>query len=220
MVVAAIRKTDGDSSSIQDVRVGDGVGAVPLQKPLSRILSNMARASFLSSLLRLPPPGSRLLVGTRAPRRSASTSPLLRASVTSAHYGALKGDTFKASAVPQAHQEVVDSWQANIRGDTTLVGPRPDSWWTGPAPQQCPGYDVATGKLTSLALPNISTASREELKEYFDNTWCLTEVCVVLDIGGSEDERCSQLTMGTLLVSPGSLCGASGRGALLPPALP
>lgn len=39
----------------------------------------------------------------------------------------------------------------------------------------CPGTNE-NGQLTSTALPDILTASREEILEYFDNTWTLTEV--------------------------------------------
>ena len=69
-------------------------------------------------------------------------------------------------------------WSENCGRDDTLVGPRGAGWWTGKAPQDCPGYvhnASGGGHLTSLPLPR-ATASRQELLDYFDNTWTLTEV--------------------------------------------
>ena len=58
-----------------------------------------------------------------------------------------------------------------------FVGPRPDSWWTGPAPSRdaCPGVD-ANGVLRSLRTPDLARCERSDVLAYFDNTWCLTEV--------------------------------------------
>ena len=71
-------------------------------------------------------------------------------------------------------------WSENCGRDDSLVGPRGDGWWTGLRPEQCPGYVQSIdgdgrGALASLPLPR-ATASRQELLDYFDNTWCLTEV--------------------------------------------
>lgn len=63
------------------------------------------------------------------------------------------------------------------RGDTSLVsdaGERPQSWWTGKRPDGAPGF--LAGQLQSLKLPNLSTCTRAEALDYFDNTWTLTEV--------------------------------------------
>jgi len=49
------------------------------------------------------------------------------------------------------------------------------SWFTGLAPAECPGW-TADGTLTSLALPNLQTATRRETLDYFNNTWCLSEL--------------------------------------------
>lgn len=58
-----------------------------------------------------------------------------------------------------------------------LVGPRPESWWTGKRPEHgtCPGVEE-DGRITSLPLPNLATCTREQVRAYFDNTWALTEV--------------------------------------------
>lgn len=74
-------------------------------------------------------------------------------------------------------EETAEPWRANLRGelDAELRGPRPPWWWTGLAPQDCPGRRP-DGTLTSLPLPNLATCTRASVRAYFDNTWTLTEV--------------------------------------------
>lgn len=48
--------------------------------------------------------------------------------------------------------------------------------WTGLAPVECPGFLPLEGALTSLPLPNLGSCSRDEVRDYFHNTWALTEV--------------------------------------------
>lgn len=69
-----------------------------------------------------------------------------------------------------------EPWRANLRGDmdTILDKAREASWWTGRSPADCPGLE-ATGTLTSLPLPNLATCTRQEVQDYFDNGWTLTE---------------------------------------------
>lgn len=70
-----------------------------------------------------------------------------------------------------------DAWRQNLRGDTTLSGPRLDSWWTGKKPiyGECPGVNI-DGIIRPLALPHLNRCTRKEVLDYFDNTWTLTEV--------------------------------------------
>ena len=58
-----------------------------------------------------------------------------------------------------------------------LIGERPDWWWTGPRPEHgvCPGVDV-NGKIHSLPLVDLATCSREDVLDYFANSWALNEV--------------------------------------------
>lgn len=51
-----------------------------------------------------------------------------------------------------------------------------DTWWTGLAPHLCPGFDVKNNELHALPLIKTSTSSRQEILNYFDNTWTLTEL--------------------------------------------
>eukprot|EP01031_Cornospumella_fuschlensis_P034144 gene34144-41332_t len=55
-----------------------------------------------------------------------------------------------------------------------LVGPRTSEWWTGKAPNNCPGF--VEGKLFSLPQVTFDNLTRQALQAYFDNTWTLTEV--------------------------------------------
>jgi len=77
-------------------------------------------------------------------------------------------------------KELAQDWLAPIVRqrsylDAELTGPRPAWWWTGKAPEQCPGWDAATGSLHSMALLNTSSP-RQAWLDYFDNTWTLTEL--------------------------------------------
>lgn len=71
----------------------------------------------------------------------------------------------------------VEPWRENLRHelDAELTGPRPAWWWTGLPPQRCPGRRP-DGTLTSLPLPNLATCTRQQVLDYFDNSWTLTEV--------------------------------------------
>ena len=70
--------------------------------------------------------------------------------------------------------------------DSHLHGPRSDSWWTGKRPVhgECPGV-TPSGHLTALPTPNNLTVTRQELRDYFDNTWAATEV-LFASLQGSE----------------------------------
>lgn len=73
-----------------------------------------------------------------------------------------------------------EAWQRNVaeHSDPRLAGPRDPGWWyTGlsPEPGQCPGVD-ATGRITSLPYPDLSTCSRADVIDYFNNTWTLHDV--------------------------------------------
>ncbi|MDG4548958.1 MAG: 5-histidylcysteine sulfoxide synthase [Candidatus Contendobacter sp.] len=79
-----------------------------------------------------------------------------------------------ATTIPDTTTE---AWRDNLRGelDAELTGPRPAWWWTGQSPQNCPGLQPDDA-LTSLPLPNLATCTRQQVLDYFDNTWTLTEV--------------------------------------------
>ena len=73
-------------------------------------------------------------------------------------------------------ESAAEAWRDNLRGelDAELTGPRPAWWWTGLPPRDCSGLQP-DGTLTSLPLPNLATCTRQQVLDYFDNSWTLTE---------------------------------------------
>merc|ERR1719223_1865063 len=74
-----------------------------------------------------------------------------------------------------SHEE---AWMVNLgRGDNNewLSTQRvADEWFTGKEPSICPGADHQ-GVIRSLPLPNLNAVTRENAKDYFDNSWTLYE---------------------------------------------
>lgn len=59
---------------------------------------------------------------------------------------------------------------------TLSDGSRPDWFWTGRAPTaDAPGMQD-DGTLTSLPQPNFRSSTKQDVLDYFDNTWLITEV--------------------------------------------
>ncbi|MDZ4834872.1 MAG: 5-histidylcysteine sulfoxide synthase [Candidatus Melainabacteria bacterium] len=69
-----------------------------------------------------------------------------------------------------------DGWRQNL-GTSNLRKLRENGWWTGqkPAHQSCPGVQE-DGTVSSLVIPDLATCTRQEVQEYFDNSWTITEV--------------------------------------------
>ncbi|GAB9464854.1 Iron dependent oxidoreductase [Globisporangium polare] len=63
--------------------------------------------------------------------------------------------------------------------DSYLHGERSDNWFTtsrNPRYEPSfPGMCPETHKLSSIAMPNLKTCTREEMLDYLDNTWALTD---------------------------------------------
>lgn len=77
----------------------------------------------------------------------------------------------------ETSESTVELWRKNLRGDLDeeLTGPRSRQWWTGWEPQDCPGFQQE-GVLTSLPLLNVAVCTRQQVLDYFDNSWTLTEL--------------------------------------------
>ncbi len=70
-----------------------------------------------------------------------------------------------------------EEWRRNLGHTRVHLGqPRSADWWTGLAPADCPGYCREDRKVHSLSIPNLSTCTRQEVLDYFNNTWTLTEL--------------------------------------------
>lgn len=53
----------------------------------------------------------------------------------------------------------------------------PDTdWWTGLAPEKCPGFDPVRQCLVALPQLNLQTCTRQQVLDYFNNNWTLTEL--------------------------------------------
>ena len=93
----------------------------------------------------------------------------------------------KSSSSPSllAQQE---AWMINLGRDDNdqwLTGPRdPNEWFTGVQPSECPGVEKVVSQLKgdkerhilrSLPLPRLDNVTRQNVKEYFDNSWTLYE---------------------------------------------
>jgi len=51
-----------------------------------------------------------------------------------------------------------------------------ESWWTGVRPDLCPGFDREDNCLKALPYLDLKFCSREEVRNYFNNSWTLTEL--------------------------------------------
>lgn len=51
-----------------------------------------------------------------------------------------------------------------------------NSWWTGIAPENCPGFCPERNALLALPLLNLKTCTRQDVLDYFNNSWTLTEL--------------------------------------------
>eukprot|EP00055_Hartaetosiga_balthica_P016087 m.99923 g.99923 ORF g.99923 m.99923 type:complete len:856 (-) comp9035_c5_seq1:19-2586(-) len=80
-------------------------------------------------------------------------------------------------AMSSTRQEIAKSWEDNLGRTDYLFGKRPEKWWTGKAPIHgvCPGVDEK-GHIRGLPQPDLYTATRQQLRDYFDNCWTISEV--------------------------------------------
>lgn len=51
-----------------------------------------------------------------------------------------------------------------------------ERWWTGLHPEKCVGFDREKKYLAALPLINLDICTRQDVLDYFDNTWTLTEI--------------------------------------------
>lgn len=51
-----------------------------------------------------------------------------------------------------------------------------NTWWTGLAPENCPGFCPERKALLALPLLNLKICSRQDVLDYFNNSWTLTEL--------------------------------------------
>jgi 5-histidylcysteine sulfoxide synthase len=51
-----------------------------------------------------------------------------------------------------------------------------NKWWTGLDPESCPGFDHERNCLVALPLLNLDICTRQDILDYFNNSWTLTEL--------------------------------------------
>lgn len=69
-------------------------------------------------------------------------------------------------------------WRENLgKSRIWLDYPKSAQWWTGKAPVHgvCPGVNE-NGRIRALPMPCLKTCTRQNVLDYFDNGWTLTEV--------------------------------------------
>lgn len=75
-----------------------------------------------------------------------------------------------------AQSKAVAATAIDSAEEAKLHGPRGAWWWTGKTPSECPGWDADAGVLRALPLPTLENFTRQQVLDYFDNTWAQTEV--------------------------------------------
>ncbi|MBX9720793.1 MAG: hypothetical protein K2X81_05330, partial [Candidatus Obscuribacterales bacterium] len=80
-------------------------------------------------------------------------------------------------------ESAAEEWRRNLGQSKLNLGvPRSHEWWTGLRPADCAGF-ASNGKLHSLTMPNLASCSRKEVRDYFNNSWTLTELLFTSLIG-------------------------------------
>jgi len=70
----------------------------------------------------------------------------------------------------------VKSQDQNTKPDLQISHDFQNNWWTGLAPDKCPGFDKERNCLVSLPLLNLDICTRQDVLDYFNNSWTLTEL--------------------------------------------
>lgn len=152
----------------------------------SASLSPAARAELHSlratapanSPLRLAAAVNAAVVSSPIPSSSSSSSSVaharfLQSAARSASASASSASSSSSAAAAMAHDDDDDL-------DAYLFGERSDDWFTTSRDPRdpsagFPGVDPVSRRLHSVPMPNLRSCSREEMLDYFDNSWALTD---------------------------------------------
>lgn len=69
-------------------------------------------------------------------------------------------------AIPQADRTLPNEMQKSFA----------QNWWTGLPPEECAGYHREQKFLQALPLVNLEICTRQDVLDYFNNSWTLTEI--------------------------------------------
>lgn len=85
-------------------------------------------------------------------------------------------DATSAASVHENHKQL---HHQTIYDDSYLFGERADDWFTTTRNPRTnlnfPGVNRATRRLNAIKMPNLHSCSRQEMLDYFDNTWAMTD---------------------------------------------
>lgn len=70
----------------------------------------------------------------------------------------------------------IEKWDERAHEIRNILIKKNITWWSGIAPDKCPGYDVNRKCLTALPLLNLDICTRQDVWNYFNNSWTLTEL--------------------------------------------
>jgi hypothetical protein len=85
----------------------------------------------------------------------------------------------------------------------------PDWFWTGPHPSQEGYAGIMNGKITSLPIPDLSSASKEAVLEYFDNGWLISEIIFSGKLRVLDTQHAEHNTLVTLYIA--LMCDLDGQ---------
>ncbi|KAL4172317.1 hypothetical protein KRP22_007481 [Phytophthora ramorum] len=84
--------------------------------------------------------------------------------------------TFATSAA-RVHDDELQSH--DVDDDSFLFGERADDWFTTARNPRTdatfPGVDRVTGRLNAIKMPDLRSCSRQEMLDYLDNSWAMTD---------------------------------------------
>ncbi|KAE9050767.1 hypothetical protein PR003_g2109 [Phytophthora rubi] len=156
----------------------------PLRLPahVARILSSCATRDSSSSAAAVA-----ASVTPRSFAQSAPSSPLLAAPLRAfsppsgtrpvhSKVPACQSSSFATSAA-RVHDE--EDHHHDVYDDSFLFGERADDWFTTARNPRTdptfPGVDRATGRLNAIKMPDLRSCSRQEMLDYLDNAWAMTD---------------------------------------------
>lgn len=84
--------------------------------------------------------------------------------------------THSISRNPNLSAPAIDRSSKNEVLDFFTDSQGQQNWWTGLHPEQCPGFNKTTNTLHALPFLNLHLCTRQDVMDYFNNTWTLTEV--------------------------------------------
>ncbi|TDH71792.1 hypothetical protein CCR75_003518 [Bremia lactucae] len=150
--------------------------------PSARWIGALAmRDSFLDFVTSSMSTASSLAVSsshTPLSSRASTVSTLVKNQSIIKSTNVLRFSTFAASA-DIVHEEDQQLQHQIDYDDTFLFGERADNWFTTArnprTDSSFPGRNRATGRLNALKAPNLLSCSRDEMLDYFDNSWAMTD---------------------------------------------